>query len=87
VRWWGRRNLEAARVSQLWCAEIVTRGISSYFVYFVEHGGARKVLIADLPDPAEALFIEQVLERAMHIHDRQMEGELPKPIGMIPPRD
>ncbi len=36
---------------------------------------------------AEALSIEQVLERAMHVHDRHMEGELPKPIGMIPPLD
>jgi hypothetical protein len=78
IPWWGKREIETAHISQLWCEERVTKNVSSYAVFYSEYGGPPKIFLSDVSMPGEALFIERTLEQALRIRDMPMAGELPK---------
>ncbi|MHB8873422.1 MAG: hypothetical protein ACYC8T_07015 [Myxococcaceae bacterium] len=77
------RSLDAAQVEQFFCDEEPRRNSprpSGLFrVRAALKGAPRAVdLVGALPDPQQALFLEQVIERALRIEDRATAGELPR---------
>ncbi len=79
LKWKGDKQLPSAEVVQLYCMEKVTRGrngsSSDYRVDAVLRDNRRETLIHGLPDPDQALFIEQQIEQYLGIEDHPVTGE------------
>lgn len=80
--WFGVKQIRASAIDQLYCREKVHRsdnGTSySYQVHAAMRDGSQEKLLSNLSDPEQALYIEQELERHLHITDRPVRGELPR---------
>jgi hypothetical protein len=79
--WPGNRSLPAGRVQQLYCREVIRdreQGTHFYEVHAVTTDGADVPLLANLPNVAQALYVEQRVERQLGIPDRPVGGELPR---------
>lgn len=79
--WWGNIAYPSGDIAQLFTTEQVhygKRGSVSftYSVEFVQRNGARQTLASGLTDAAQALFIEQEIERCLGIQDVPVGGEL-----------
>ena len=75
----GNKILKTTDIIQLYSKERVSRGEStsaSYEVHAVTHDNQDETLITGLADSAQALFIEQQIERALGIMDQSVRGEL-----------
>lgn len=80
VPWAGGKRLNASEVDQLFCKEKVSRGKNgvsfTYEVWAAMKDGSSAKLIAAGMETDQALFIEQRLEKALGIRDREVPGEL-----------
>jgi hypothetical protein len=82
---WPKRTLGAADIVQLYCMERTHqdrapgRGKSSavrtYDVLAKRRHERDLLLVTELPDPEQALFLEQEIERALGIRDEPVRGE------------
>ncbi len=88
---WPKRTVAAADVEQLYCMERAHRdrphpgdgSVSGYRTFDVmakRRADRDLVLVTELPDPEQALFLEQEIERALGIRDKPVAGEL-RPAG------
>lgn len=80
VPWAGAKRLNASEVDQLFCKEKVSRSKNGIrYTYGVwtamKDGSSAKIIAANL-EMDQALFIEQQLEKALGIRDREVPGEL-----------
>jgi hypothetical protein len=77
--WKGDCTLDASSATQFFCTEKIHRGkngsSTSYTVEVVLPGNQRRSLATGLPDPDQAIFIEQQLERHLGITDVPVAGE------------
>lgn len=80
--WPGGKTLPTPEITQLYREErsSTTRsGRSVRHELNVMTGDGRKVrLVARVPDPAMALYLEQAIERELGLADRHVPGEMPK---------
>lgn len=80
--WWGEAQIEAAQIVQCYTYEKVTygrNGVSrSYEVHAILRDRTDKIIVKDLPNPPQALYIEQEVERYLRIKDEPIRGELPR---------
>jgi hypothetical protein len=80
--WRGNHRIPAAEIEQLYAVANEQRnknGVShTYDVKAVMKGGRELGLITKLPESAQALYLEQELERALGISDARIAGELPR---------
>lgn len=78
--WRGAVKLESSSIDQLFCKLRLhrnKRGHSyTYEVWMSSRDSRSRKLVSGLPDPEQALFIEQQVERALGLADRVMPGEL-----------
>ncbi|MBN1427015.1 MAG: hypothetical protein JXB07_01440 [Anaerolineae bacterium] len=78
----GNKRLETIAIKQLYTKEIISRGRSSYGYSYEVHAvttdDRNEVVVGGLEDSAQALYIEQEIERALGIKDRPVRGELPR---------
>lgn len=79
VPWKGNKRIAADAVEQFYCKEKVTRGkngaTSTYQVEAVLRGNLRETLAGGFPEPGQALFVEQEIERHLRIKDVPVAGE------------
>jgi hypothetical protein len=77
--WPGKRDLPVREIAQLYCEEEVVRhrngSRSNYHLGAVMRDGTKRRLVANLPAPEHALFLEQRLEEHLGIADVPVEGE------------
>jgi hypothetical protein len=79
--WPGNMQVSPSEIKQLFSRQVVTysrkggRSIT-YEVRVVYHNTHEKVLVRGLREPNEALYIEQQIERALHIADETVTGEM-----------
>ena len=80
--WFGAKQIRASAIDQIYCREKVHRSDSgtsySYQVHAAMQDGSQEKLLSNLSKPEQALYIEQELERHLHITDRPVRGELPR---------
>jgi hypothetical protein len=80
VPWPGKRTLPVEALDQLYCQEdssSTSDGVRySYRVNALMKGAKKVPLVTRLADRDQALFIEQELERWLHIKDRPVGGEM-----------
>jgi hypothetical protein len=77
--WPGNKSLEAHEVEQFYCREQAGKSDSAqrtYEVMVLRKSNVRDTLVKGLPDPDQALYIEQELERYLRIADEPIGGEL-----------
>lgn len=79
--WPGRRELPANQIAQIYCKQRRKRsnnnGPSIQYGVFAElKNGKRVNLLGGLPDPEQALFVEQCIEEHLGIVDVAVAGEL-----------
>lgn len=78
--WRGAAKLESSSIDQLFCKQKLHRnkhGHSyTYEVWMSSRDSKSRKLVSGLPEPEQALFIEQQVERALGLPDRVMPGEL-----------
>jgi hypothetical protein len=83
--WPGSRTLDSNTVSQIWCRRgrssrrsssinSVSMG-GSFEVWALMRDGAEQRLMAGLDKPEQALYIEQEIERYLHISDRPVHAK------------
>jgi predicted Zn finger-like uncharacterized protein len=79
IPWPGNRVVPAAEVTQLFTAEKVSRGRNgetrSYALLAVMRDGERREIVKGLPEPTQALFLEQRIEERLGIVDVEVGGE------------
>lgn len=79
--WPGNKTLPADELEQIYCQEHVSRNKNgsqtSYQVLCLRRGNVRETLLKGCSSAEQALFIEQELERFLHLEDRPITGELP----------
>ncbi len=77
--WKGNKSLPAAEVEQIYCREKISRNrngsSTTYNVEAVLRGNRRETLVTGLGDPDHARFIEQQIERHLHLADTRVAGE------------
>jgi hypothetical protein len=79
--WPGARSVPVAEIEQIYCTEGVAYTVNDHPVpgfsvrARTRHNGDL-VLVKNLPEVEQALFIEQTLERALDITDRPVAGEV-----------
>jgi hypothetical protein len=77
--WRGNVSLPAAALTQLYCEETVTHGKNgtsrTYTLSAVLRDGRKIALIKALPEAAQALFLEQLIEERLGIRDAPVGGE------------
>ncbi|MFT3775506.1 MAG: hypothetical protein QM820_59925 [Minicystis sp.] len=82
VPWPGNRRIPSADLEQLFVEEQVTQqknGASrSYHLSAVMKDGAKQRLLSGLPEPDQALFLEQRIEERLRIADTEVGGEYPR---------
>jgi hypothetical protein len=83
LRWPGARSLPVRDIEQLYCDEGVAytvndRPVPGFNLLAQMKGGDEIKLVKNLPEAAQALYIEQTLEKALGITDRPVPGELPR---------
>lgn len=75
----GNLELPSSELAQLWCVEHIRRTKKSYSYSYELHArtkeGVDRTLMRDLPDAAQAIYVEQEVERYLRIADRRMPGE------------
>lgn len=80
--WRGNIDIDSSQFEQLCSEEMVHRGKNgvtrTYDVSAVDRDGVWRKLVKGLPEPAQALFLEQALESHLSIVDRPAGGELPR---------
>ncbi len=78
--WWGNQNIEARDIKQVYVKERISRsrrGSSVTFeVHVLTHSGKNLKLLSGLPNSEQALFIEQEIEKFLHIQDVPVRGEM-----------
>mgnify|MGYP006948915101 CR=1 FL=1 len=79
--WVGNRTIATADIRQLYCKEKVTQnknGTSVTYELCALEGESHRTLplIKGLADVEQAVFLEQELERHLHIRDRKVAGEV-----------
>lgn len=77
----GRKRLESTEIKQLYTKEGLSdrrSGTTIYEVRAVTYGDRDEIVVFGLPDPSQALYIEQEIERALGIKDRPVPEELPR---------
>ncbi len=79
--WRGSCSVPTADLTQLFCREDVTTTRNgtqtAYSVHATRKSGPALQLLSELPDPGQALFIEEAIETRLGIVDVAMAGELP----------
>jgi hypothetical protein len=79
IPWPGNRDIPTADLKQLFCEEVITRGkngpSATYHLAAMLDDGKKIRLIKSLPEPDQALYLEQALESRLGIVDVEMEGE------------
>lgn len=80
--WFGNLDLPSDDIAQFYCKERVYRGKDGasvgYEVCVVRKSGASTRVLRRTNDMDQALYFEQVLERALGIRDEPVAGELPR---------
>jgi len=80
---WGNKTFDPIILRQLYCKEHKHRHNDSvtytYEVHMFTWDGRNQALLKKLDTPQQALFIEQEIERFLHIKDEPMVGELSDP--------
>jgi hypothetical protein len=84
IPWIGNKRIEIAQVMQLFAEEIRSHnnrsGLSfSYQLNTLLRDNSKLKLLAGLPSPDIALFVEQNVEDYLNIEDQPVIGEMPKP--------
>ena len=78
--WFGNRTIRSADLEQLYTEQRYHRtkhgGYYTYDLRAVTRGGGRIKLLSGLVDPAQALYLEQEIERCLKIEDRHVVGEM-----------
>jgi hypothetical protein len=82
--WFGNKRIDRNQVIQLYAEEErsqSSRGNTSfsYQLNTILRDNTKLKLLAGLPSADVALFVEQSVEEYLHIEDRPVIGELPKP--------
>ena len=76
----GNKRLETMNLKQLYSKERVPRGRRSasytYEVHAVTQDDKDETVVSGLTDSAQALYIEQQIERSLGIKDQLVRGEL-----------
>ncbi|GAA5481540.1 hypothetical protein [Haloferula sargassicola] len=79
VPWKGNQRLDAQRLEQLFCRQTVKHGkngaSTTYEVEAIFDGNHRRTLLKGLKQADQAIFIEQQIEKHLHITDRRVEGD------------
>jgi hypothetical protein len=79
VPWPGAMDVPTSELAQLFCTERLLKSRNNtsrtYAVVAALRSGEKKLLVRDLPNPEQALFIEQTLERELGIVDVAVAGE------------
>jgi hypothetical protein len=77
--WWGNRTIPADELAQLYCEERIKSGrngqSATYYLNALLKDGRKVKLLSGLPEPDQALFIEQRVEERMGIVDVEVGGE------------
>ncbi len=77
--WPGRRSIDAGDIDQLYVARRIRYSRNGprewYDLRAVTRDGRRQKLISGLPEPEQALYLEQVIEQRLGLPDRPVEGE------------
>jgi len=80
--WLGSRAYPAAELRQLYCEQQLNRGKNGattvYQLNAIDQYGAKKTLLSSLEEAAQALYLEEQLERRLGIDDEPVAGELDK---------
>jgi len=76
--WRGNRTLPADELDQLYCKQRVHRSrngsYETYEIYALDKTGQQHKLLSGLPESDDALFLEQQIEKYLHVRDRAVEG-------------
>jgi len=78
--WFGNRTLDARDIKQIYVKEHISRSrhgstSTTFEVHALTHSGKNLKLLAGLPNSEQALFIEQEIEKFLHIEDVPVRGE------------
>jgi hypothetical protein len=81
--WIGNKRIDRIQVGQLYAEELrsqSSRGGTSfqYLLNIILRDNTKLKLLAGLPSPDIALFIEQTIEEYLQIEDKPVTGEIPK---------
>lgn len=79
--WPGRQHVLNLQIDQIYCTEIRNyreNGVvrPRYCVHANLKSGARIKLLSGLPNAEQAIYVEQQLEKYLHMEDRPVAGEL-----------
>jgi hypothetical protein len=82
VPWPGSRSLPAGEVTQVFTEEKISKNKNggdtrTYEVIALMRDGRREAIVKSLPEPAQALFLEQRIEERLGIADVEVGGEYP----------
>ena len=80
IPWRGNRSIPVDDLDQLYSEERVSRGrqgatSTTYRLNAVLKDGRKLKLLSGLPEPDQALYLEQAIEEHLGIQDRKMRGE------------
>ncbi|MBU1068767.1 hypothetical protein KJ975_04280 [Myxococcota bacterium] len=82
IPWLGGQSLQAGDLEQFFCKENVIQDKNgpyiTYQVHAVQRNRTRVLLLKNLGSADQALYVEQEMERFLHLRDRPVEGELKK---------
>lgn len=82
IPWRGKKEIVADQVRQLYCKENTQHTKNgtncTYEVLVVKNTNVSESLVKGIDNAEQALFIEQELERRLHLEDEPVRGELPR---------
>jgi len=80
--WRGNHRIPVSEIQQLYAVVKESKGrggvTHAYDLMAVIAGGRELALVTKLPEPGQALYLEQALETALAISDAPVAGELPR---------
>ena len=85
IPWFGNKEIAASNLQQLYAKEKVSHSNSGttvrYEVHAITHRGRDAKIVGGLESSEQALFIEQQIEKYLHIADAPVKGEYGGALG------
>jgi hypothetical protein len=78
--WWGKADIDAADLKQLYVKEVVSRnrrsGETTFELRAITHAGRNIKIVGGLETQEQGLFLEQKIEKFLGIENARVPGEV-----------